>query len=100
MSVNLGPLVLTVMQFGAAAAGFLLGTALLPPGTPYRRVGLLFGVVGAVVLASVTYRRRVRAALPASLGGDRTGDDAGGSGDDDGPVAPGAGDRDGGDRRQ
>jgi len=77
VSVNLGPLVLTVMQFGAAAAGFLLGTALLPPGTPYRRVGLLFGVVGAVVLASVTYRRRVRAALPASLGGDRTDDDTG-----------------------
>ena len=97
MSVNLGPLVLTVMQFGAAAAGFLLGIALVPPGTPYRRVGLLFGVVGAVVLASVTYRRRVRAALPASLGGDRTSDN--GDGDSDDPAAPGA-DGESEDRRQ
>jgi len=70
VSVNLGPLVLTVMQFAAAGLGFLLGIALIPPGTPNRRIGLAFGVVGAVLLASVVYRRHVKTALPASLGGE------------------------------
>jgi len=86
VSVNLGPLVLTVMQCCGAAVGFLLGIALVPPGTPYRRAGLLFGVVGAVLLASLVYRRHVRAALPAALGGDRTAD-----ADGDDVAAAGAG---------
>lgn len=69
MRVNLGPLLLTVLQFVAAALGYLFARAVIPPGTPNRSIGLFAGVIGAVLIAGLVYRRHLRDRLPAGVSG-------------------------------
>lgn len=67
--MNLGPVVLTVLQFVAAAAGYVLVAAIVPEGTEYRGAALFVGVVASVLLVGLGYRRYVREALPARVRG-------------------------------
>lgn len=67
MSTNLGPLVLTVIQFVSAGVGYLVVVTWVPTNPGNRGTAVLIGVVTAAVVGTSLYYRQVRPRLPPSL---------------------------------
>jgi hypothetical protein len=85
---NIGPLVLTLLQFAFAGAGYLLVVTVLPSDFGNPRLAVLVAVVVAAATGTLFYRRSVRPRLPAALLG---GDDDFEERPPDGLDAPGPG---------